>query len=116
MSLLINSFNCLPFGRLDGGRVMMSIFGRQLSSSISTTILILLAIGTFTNPSPIILFWSVYVTLFQRGADLPPENDVTPINSSEASSVAATAARSLVFAVVVAIALLTVLPSTVTFS
>ena len=80
--LLTNAFNFLPIGRLDGGRVAMAVGGRQSANSIAFITLIGQAIMFLTNASPISFFWILVVVFLQRGADIPSEDDVTPIAST----------------------------------
>ena len=77
--LLANALNFLPIGRLDGGRVAMAIGGRQAADQISFITLIGQAVSIFSDASPIYFFWIVLVVFLQRGADIPPEDDVTPV-------------------------------------
>ena len=77
--LLSNTLNFLPIGKLDGGRVAMAIGGRQCAEQIAFITLIGLSIGIFTDASPIYFFWIVLVVFLQRGSDVPPEDDITPI-------------------------------------
>lgn len=81
--LLVNALNFIPIGRLDGGRVTMAIAGRQSANSIALAALIGQAISVFTNSSPVTFFWSLVVVFLQRGADYPPEDDVTPIATDD---------------------------------
>ena len=77
--LLVNALNFLPIGRLDGGRVVMSIAGREAANNISVLVLIAIASTFITNGSPIFFFFSLIILFLQRGADIPPLDDVTPI-------------------------------------
>lgn len=81
--VLINSFNLLPIGRLDGGRIATSILGRRSASSVSFAALVSQAFSLLSNASPVAFFWLLVVVFLQRGQDLPPENDITAIGSSE---------------------------------
>ena len=81
--LLTNAFNFLPIGRLDGGRVAMAVGGRQSANSIAFITLIGQAIMFLTNASPISFFWILVVVFLQRGADIPPEDDITPVATEE---------------------------------
>lgn len=81
--LLINAYNFIPIGRLDGGRVAMSIAGRQAANSISFAALLGQAASFITNTTPVAFFWALAVIFLQRGADIPPEDDVTPVSSDE---------------------------------
>lgn len=80
--LFTNALNFLPIGRLDGGRVAMSIAGRKSASRITTIALISQLVNILTNFNPVVTFWMVTVILLQRGADIPPEDDVTPVSAS----------------------------------
>eukprot|EP00596_Hydrurales_sp_CCMP1899_P005210 CAMPEP_0119051770 /NCGR_PEP_ID=MMETSP1177-20130426/73275_1 /TAXON_ID=2985 /ORGANISM="Ochromonas sp, Strain CCMP1899" /LENGTH=724 /DNA_ID=CAMNT_0007031091 /DNA_START=367 /DNA_END=2541 /DNA_ORIENTATION=- len=81
--LLCNAFNFLPIGRLDGGRVATAIGGRQVADQIAFITLLGQAVSIFSNASPISFFWILLVVFLQRGADIPPENDVTPIAAED---------------------------------
>lgn len=59
----------------------MSIAGRRSTNAISTAALIAQAASFLGNSSPLPLFWGIFVILFQRSFDIPPEDDVTPIVS-----------------------------------
>lgn len=81
--LLANALNFMPIGRLDGGRVAMAIGGRQSADQIAFITLIGQAISIFSDASPIYFFWIVLVVFLQRGADIPPEDDITPVATDE---------------------------------
>ena len=68
-----NALNFLPIGRLDGGRVAMAIAGRRSANGISFAATLSQIASLFTTSSPIPLFWGLFVVLFQRGFDIPPE-------------------------------------------
>jgi hypothetical protein len=73
----------MPLGRLDGGRVAMAVAGRQSAASITTATLIGQAVSLLSVSSPLTLYWLLAVVILQRGADLPPEDDVTPVATTE---------------------------------
>lgn len=81
--LLANALNFMPIGRLDGGRVVMAVAGRQSASSVSLATLFLQGVSLIGNPSVIAVFWIILVALFQRGPDIPPEDDITPVATEE---------------------------------
>jgi len=86
VGMLSNAFNFMPIGKLDGGRVAMSIAGRQSANTISFFTLLSQALTLLTSSSavsPVSLFWIITVVFLQRGADLPPEDDVTPVATDE---------------------------------
>ena len=81
--LLINAFNFMPIGRLDGGRVALSIAGRKSANGISFATLIAQGVGLLNASSPLALYWILAVVFLQRGADVPPMDDVSPIVTDE---------------------------------
>ena len=83
VGLLINALNFLPIGRLDGGRVAMSIGGRNTAAALTLITLIGEAFNLLSNTSPVILYFILYVVFLQRGQDLPPLDDITPISTEE---------------------------------
>lgn len=87
VGVLINAYNCFPIGRLDGGRVLMSIGGRRALDAITSIFIIgqgILFITSDVLPSN--FFWTLFVLFFQRGGDLPPEDDVTAIDELDRGS------------------------------
>jgi Zn-dependent protease len=83
VGLLTNALNFLPIGRLDGGRVATAIAGRQAASSIAFATLLSQALSFFTNSSPVAFFWALIVVFLQRGQDIPPIDDITPVATVE---------------------------------
>jgi membrane-associated protease RseP (regulator of RpoE activity) len=75
--LLINALNLLPIGRLDGGRIVQCIFGRSTASRVGGITLLLQGLGAVLGNSPLLLFWGIFVILFQRELDLPCEDELT---------------------------------------
>ena len=110
--ILTNALNFLPIGRLDGGRVVMAVGGRRTASSISFAALIAQAVSFLSTSSPVMLFWSVFVVLFQRSADLPPLDDVTPVatNDDDANKGLPWLARAAALLMCVSLTSLAILP------
>eukprot|EP00871_Galdieria_phlegrea_P001565 jgi/Galph1/2409/GphlegSOOS_G1054.1 len=75
--LLINALNLLPIGKLDGGRIVQCIFGRSTASRVAGITLLLQGFGAVLGNSPLLLFWGLFVILFQREMDLPCEDELT---------------------------------------
>jgi membrane-associated protease RseP (regulator of RpoE activity) len=82
IGLLANAFNFAPVGRLDGGRAFTAVFGRKSAQTISTVTLIAQAAALLIDTKPLSLFWILSVVLLQRGQDVPPIDDVTPVATS----------------------------------
>ena len=110
--LLTNAFNFLPIGRLDGGRVAMAVGGRQSANSIAFITLLGQAVMFLTNASPISFFWILVVVFLQRGADIPPVDDVTPVATEDDDQKKGPAwiARALTLAFCVGLTGATILP------
>ena len=81
--VLVNAFSFMPIGRLDGGRVAMAVAGRKSAGSLSFTALLGGAFSLLSSTSPVVFFWLLFVVFMQRGEDLPPEDDVTPMGQDE---------------------------------
>ncbi|EME29100.1 Probable zinc metalloprotease EGY1, chloroplastic [Galdieria sulphuraria] len=83
--LLINALNLLPIGRLDGGRIVQCIFGRSTASRVGGITLLLQGLGAVLGNSPLLLFWGIFVVLFQREMDLPCEDELTEPNNKRSA-------------------------------
>lgn len=73
--MLVNAFNFMPIGRLDGGRVAMAIVGRQSATGISFFTLLSQALTLLTAAgasSPLSFFWILTVVFLQRNAGAAP--------------------------------------------
>jgi membrane-associated protease RseP (regulator of RpoE activity) len=109
--LLANALNCLPIGRLDGGRIVMAVGGRETANTIAfAASLVQVLSALFSSSSEAFIFWALFVLFIQRGADLPPENDITPINTD---NFIVNILRSSSLAFVSVFTLLTLLPAPV---
>lgn len=111
--LFANACNFLPVGRLDGGRVAMAIGGRQTAGGISTLTLLAQALMLLTIPNAIGglgLSWALTVLFLQRGLDLPPEDDITPVSMSENTSTVVKIARGIAMAACVLLTAAVFLP------
>ena len=110
--VLANALNFMPIGQLDGGRAVMSIFGRRSANFVSLVTLIAQALSLVTSPNGIQLFWIFVVVFFRRNPDLPPEDDVTAVATDEedAKKSLGWIARAVAFALCVSVAGATLLP------
>jgi len=76
--LLVNAINLVPFGRTDGGRVSLALFGRSGAQAAGLFALIALFIqGLFS--SDLLLFYFAFITFFQSEAEIPCRNEVDDI-------------------------------------
>jgi len=79
--LLVNALNMLPIGRLDGGRVALAALGRQASGLVSWVSLVASSAAALLGDSPLLLYWCLLVIFFQREAELPCTDEVTPLDA-----------------------------------
>jgi len=81
LSLLVNATNLIPYGRTDGGRVSLALFGRsgaQVIGLLSSGAL--LVYGLFN--SDLLLFFFSFVVFFQSELEIPCRNEVDDIDFS----------------------------------
>ena len=98
---LVNALALLPIGRLDGGRVASAVFGQSQAALVSGVTLLLVGLSTlFGSDDPVLLFFGLFIILFQRPPELPCKDDVTGVPQS----------YEFAAAVVASVVLLTVLP------
>jgi hypothetical protein len=90
--------NLLPVGTTDGGRVALTIFGRQLKSSIgSFALVVLFWLGV--SGSDLFLYYFSFCIAFQSGNEIPARNEVDNLSLSRivlASAAYVVAALALV--------------------
>ena len=97
--LVATALNCLPVGRLDGGRATLAAFGTSALAVTSFLTYVGLALGLLG--SALALPFGLYVLICQREPEATPRDGVTPPSSS----------RQVAAAVAVGLALLILLPS-----
>lgn len=79
--LVVNAINLVPFGRTDGGRVALALFGRSGSQAAGFFALIALFFqGIFS--SDLLLFYFAFMTFFQSEGEIPCRNEVDDIDFS----------------------------------
>ncbi|KAJ1282668.1 hypothetical protein BS78_03G069700 [Paspalum vaginatum] len=85
--LLINAINSIPAGELDGGRIAFAMWGRKISSRLSSLTIGLLGIGALFND--VAFYWVVLIFFLQRGPIAPLSEEITdPENNYIGISVA----------------------------
>lgn len=97
--LVATALNCLPVGRLDGGRATVAAFGGTALAVTSFLTYVGLALGLLG--SALALPFGLYVLICQREPEVPPRDGVTPPS----------AGRQIATAVAVGLALLILLPA-----
>ena len=76
--MVVTSLNLLPCGRLEGGRIAQSMFGRSTASVLSFTTSLLLGIGGLSG-SVLCLAWGLFATFFRGGEEIPAKDEITPL-------------------------------------
>lgn len=75
--LLINALNLIPIGRLDGGRIVQSLYGRTIAARVTGLTFALQGLATIFGNSSLLLFWSFVCLILQREGDYPCQDEVT---------------------------------------
>jgi len=80
--VIASALHMLPFGRLDGGRACMAVFGRRSTRLITlfTALFVSINVVGVSSCPTISLGWGLFVFLFQRKLDVPVRDEVTNIN------------------------------------
>uniref|UniRef100_A0A0D9UWL7 Peptidase M50 domain-containing protein n=1 Tax=Leersia perrieri TaxID=77586 RepID=A0A0D9UWL7_9ORYZ len=73
--LLINAINSIPAGELDGGRIAFSMWGRKISTRISSFAIGLLGISALF--SDVAFYWVVLIFFLQRGPIAPLSEEIS---------------------------------------
>uniref|UniRef100_K3XGT6 Peptidase M50 domain-containing protein n=1 Tax=Setaria italica TaxID=4555 RepID=K3XGT6_SETIT len=73
--LLINAINSIPAGELDGGRIAFAMWGRKISSRLSSLTIGLLGIAALFND--VAFYWVVLIFFLQRGPIAPLSEEIT---------------------------------------
>lgn len=77
--LLVNAINLTPFGRTDGGRVSLALFGRSGAQLVGLiTLVLLFTLGVFTSDP--ILFYFSFILFFQSELEIPLRNEVSDVS------------------------------------
>uniref|UniRef100_A0ACD5VC18 Uncharacterized protein n=1 Tax=Avena sativa TaxID=4498 RepID=A0ACD5VC18_AVESA len=73
--LLINAINSIPAGELDGGRIAFAMWGRKISSRLSSVTIGLLGLSSLF--SDIAFYFVVLIFFLQRGPIAPLSEEIT---------------------------------------
>ena len=86
LGLVITALNLLPAGQLDGGRMVLAIYGRKIARRATIATLVVLAIVSLFNPgNPIPLYWAIVILFLQRGLERPSLNELTEPDDTRAA-------------------------------
>jgi membrane-associated protease RseP (regulator of RpoE activity) len=78
--MLVNALNLIPIGRLDGGRIIQSLYGRAIAARVTGVTFVLQGFATIVGNSSLLLYWSLICVFLQREPDYPCIDEVTEPN------------------------------------
>jgi membrane-associated protease RseP (regulator of RpoE activity) len=83
LGLVITAINLMPAGQLDGGRIVLSIYGRKIAGRTTVATLIVLGLATLVNP--LALYWAILILFLQRDLDRPALNELSEPDDARAA-------------------------------
>ncbi|CAB9517898.1 Probable zinc metalloprotease EGY1, chloroplastic [Seminavis robusta] len=97
--LVSSALNLLPVFRLDGGRLISSLFGPRFAGVSSAATLMFMLSLTISGTSGIALTWGLLIVFLQRRTEVPVRDDVTMVDDVRFGAwIAATTAAILTLA------------------
>ncbi|XAR72994.1 hypothetical protein NMG60_11019830 [Bertholletia excelsa] len=81
LGMVVTSLNLLPCGRLEGGRIAQTMFGRSTATLLSFATSLLLGIGGLSG-SVLCLAWGLFATFFRGGEEVPAKDEITPLGDN----------------------------------
>lgn len=79
--LMASALNLLPAFRLDGGRLVQTLFGTRDNGIWSGTTLMFMLSLAISKSSAVAMTWGLYIVLLHRQTEVPVRDDVTPVNT-----------------------------------
>jgi membrane-associated protease RseP (regulator of RpoE activity) len=83
LGLVITAINLMPAGQLDGGRIVLSIYGRKVARRTTIATLIVLGLASLVNP--LALYWAVVILFLQRDLERPSLNELSEPDDARAA-------------------------------
>ncbi|MBD1868521.1 site-2 protease family protein [Cyanobacteria bacterium FACHB-471] len=83
LGLVITAINLMPAGQLDGGRIVLSIYGRKVARRTTIATLIVLGLASLVNP--LALYWAVVLLFLQRDLERPSLNELSEPDDARAA-------------------------------
>lgn len=83
LGLVITALNVMPAGRIDGGRIVQSIYGRKIAGRATAVTLLILIVVALGNP--LALYWGALILFLQRGEERPCLDDITEPDDTRAA-------------------------------
>jgi len=79
--LISSSLNLLPIFRLDGGRIVATLFGPRFTGVSSATTLLFMLSLSISGSSSLAFLWGLLIVFFQRKTEVPVRDDVTKVDN-----------------------------------
>lgn len=83
LGLVITALNLMPAGQLDGGRIMLAIYGRKVANRVTFATFIVLAIAALANP--LAIYWAIVIFVLQRDLERPSLNEISEPDDARAA-------------------------------
>jgi membrane-associated protease RseP (regulator of RpoE activity) len=83
IGLVITAINLLPAGQLDGGRIVLAIYGRKVAGRATVATLIFLGLAALVNP--LALYWAIVILFLQRDLERPALNELSEPDDARAA-------------------------------
>ena len=83
LGLVITALNLMPAGQLDGGRIMLAIYGRKVANRVTIATFIVLAIAALANP--LAIYWAIVIFVLQRDLERPSLNEISEPDDARAA-------------------------------
>ncbi|MBE9182555.1 site-2 protease family protein [Oculatella sp. LEGE 06141] len=83
LGLVITAINLLPAGQLDGGRIVLAIYGRKVAGRATVATLIFLGLAALVNP--LALYWAIVILFLQRDLERPALNELSEPDDARAA-------------------------------
>lgn len=78
--LISSALNLLPVFRLDGGRLVSTLFGSRFAGVASASTLMFMLSLVISGTSGLALTWGLLIVFLQRRTEIPVRDDVTPVD------------------------------------
>ncbi len=82
MGLVLTALNLMPAGQLDGGRVVLAVYGRKTASRTTVATLVVLALASLVNS--VALYWGAVIIFLRRDLERPSLNELVEVNDTRA--------------------------------
>lgn len=83
LGLVITAINLMPAGRLDGGRIIQAIYGRNVARWGTVATLVVLGFASLVNS--LALYWAIVIFFLQREPERPSLEEISEPDDARAA-------------------------------